>query len=1354
VIIDEAMTRDELRQAVQRARAAYDTETAIKLYDRLIALLTEQGDAAGVFDALAERAVCHRTLIRFDEARSDLEAMARLAQDLGDERRQIEVVARQVTLAAQTGSARGMETEGEEALLRAQALGDVELEADVLTALGEMHFSLGDVSHAEQRHDRALALYRTIGNRSGEAWNLAFLCNVYRLQGRAAEAQEVGERSVEIHRQLGNRRGEARALDRLAIASPDIARGRALLEQAAAIWEIVGDPAEKMRLYNNLATVYLGLGLYNRGLEYARLAVEGSQLMGARVFGHLLNTLGKAYEGLGRHDEALQAMEEAVTAGIESGDEFISGTGRADVGRVLVAIGEPERASEQLQIAADHATHAGYLSAQVYALAWLGAACLEAGDLARADRMTAEAVAPLDELSAVDIDYPGQDAWWHRYRVLAELGRTDEAWRALQRAAETALDGIVTLSDIGLRRHYLNKIAINRSIMQEWARQAKLRDVRLDLEEIAARGSEQSVQDQLKRMLDVSVRMNERRDVTVLDFVLDEAVELSGAERAALILVDDDRHIGTVLSRGLDDTDLARLLGSGPVRVALDTGQPQLLQNVPDIREGTADPAPLREGSILCLPLVARGTVIGVLYSDVRNLFGRFTTTDLDLMAVLAAQAATAIENTRLYQETLNSNRELEQRVGERTAALERQAKEMTALVEVGRDISSTLDLHAVLERIADQAKDLLLSETGAVYLRQDEDIFIPIVALGVDSEQILRDRITLGKGIIGDLAQRAAAEAIPNAVVDPRARHIEGTAESEVEQLMAAPLLAGDRVIGMMVVWRFGQRELYTEADLNFLIGLSQQASIAIQNARLFEEIQQAREVADSANRAKSTFLANMSHELRTPLNAIIGYSEILQEEAEDRGDEDYLPDLRKITGAGKHLLALINDILDLSKIEAGKMDLYLETFSVPQMIGEVVSTVEPLIAKNANTLEVHCSADLGDMKADLTKVRQAVFNLLSNAAKFTDHGTITLDVLEAGDDIVFRVRDTGIGMTDEQQARLFEEFAQANSSITRRYGGTGLGLALTRRLCILMGGHVTVESTAGAGSTFTIRLPRQVEQRRPASPPLAPDAGHADRRTVLVIDDDSDVREMLQRVLLKEGIEVISATSGDEGLEMARSLHPDVITLDVLMPGRDGWSVLSELKADAATADVPVVMLTIVDNKDMGYALGASDYLTKPIDRDRLLAVLRHHLSDGQTGTALVVEDDGATRVMLRRILEREGWTVVEATNGREGLERLDQAPADVVLLDLMMPKMDGFAFAEELRKRDVKVPVVVVTAKDLTADDRKRLNGYVQTVLEKGKLSREQILAEVVRTVQAVDRHAATNSASAGTRTDLPA
>jgi signal transduction histidine kinase/CheY-like chemotaxis protein len=518
----------------------------------------------------------------------------------------------------------------------------------------------------------------------------------------------------------------------------------------------------------------------------------------------------------------------------------------------------------------------------------------------------------------------------------------------------------------------------------------------------------------------------------------------------------------------------------------------------------------------------------------------------------------------------------------------------------------------------------------------------------------------------------------------------------------------------------------------------------------RAEEEVAKARETAEVANRTKSLFLANMSHELRTPLNAILGYSEMLQEEAADRGVQEFLPDLQKIHIAGKHLLSLINDILDLSKIEAGKMELYLESFSVPALIEEVVETIQTLVKANGNTLRVQCPADMGEMRADMIKMRQSLFNLLSNAAKFTKDGAISLKVsrktLEGRDWIWFRVTDTGIGMTPEQLVKLFQTFTQADASTTRKFGGTGLGLALTRRFCQLMGGDVTVHSVPGESSTFTIKVPAVVSELEqpdaeatvPARAQVAVTKGVRTEieappllsSSVLVIDDDPTQRDLMRRFLLSEGFNVQTASDGEEGLRLARRSMPVAIILDVMMPGIDGWTVLSTLKADPAAGNIPVIMLTMVDDEERGYALGAADYITKPTNRKHLAQILQKYRCPHPPCPILLIEHNATTRRMMRSMLEKVGWSVNEAENGRVALERVAENRPTLILLDLKIPDRGGFEFAAELYRHEEwrSIPIVVLTTSDLTAADRLRLHTNVHTVLDIAGRSREELMHQV--------------------------
>lgn len=497
--------------------------------------------------------------------------------------------------------------------------------------------------------------------------------------------------------------------------------------------------------------------------------------------------------------------------------------------------------------------------------------------------------------------------------------------------------------------------------------------------------------------------------------------------------------------------------------------------------------------------------------------------------------------------------------------------------------------------------------------------------------------------------------------------------------------------------------------------------------------QLEQAHDEAIKANMVKSKFLANMSHELRTPLNAIIGYSEMLAEEAEEIGEPIFVEDLNKIRNAGRHLLSLINDILDISKIEAGKMEVHFEQIAIQQLVQDVLATVKPLVDQNNNKLITHITD--GEMSTDITKLRQILINLISNASKFTQDGTVTLTVAQEARmeqlGFSFRIQDTGIGMTKEQMEKLFQPFTQADASTTRKYGGTGLGLAISQSFSEILGGYISVESEIGVGSTFTCWLPIAAEEE--LSTEEHREISKHEKKSkvnILHIDDEPLNHQLMKHYLAKEGWSLAYASSGQEGLEMARKLQPEVICLDILMPSMDGWSVLTVLKNDEELQHIPVIIWSMVKDEHLGYTLGASEYLTKPSNKESLVSTLERYVTEKQQVQVLIVEDDATTSELMTKLLNKEGYVVTQARNGQHAIDCVKNEKPELILLDLMMPEMDGFQFINELREtaewRDI--PVVVVTAKTLTGEEQAKLSSYVESIVQKGMFKHKMLLEKI--------------------------
>lgn len=669
-------------------------------------------------------------------------------------------------------------------------------------------------------------------------------------------------------------------------------------------------------------------------------------------------------------------------------------------------------------------------------------------------------------------------------------------------------------------------------------------------------------------------------------------------------------------------------------------------------------------------------------------------------------------------------------------------------------ELVTTLNSSASMEDVERKSLEILCKHThavlGALYLvvRGERELEL-VSGYALKAGGAVQRRLAFGEGIPGECAAEAKDIELEGISVSSGFIVETGLGELVPSYVLAVPVAFREEILGVLVLGatkKFGdlEKEIVSNSvpqlgvALTNAMNFEETRNLSIEIAKRNEELSSKNAEIEKAYKVKSDFLSSMSHELRTPLNSIIGFSSVLLGPSGDPVTDDQRMALEKVLKNGRHLLQLINDILDISKLESGRMTLSVETEDVTSVLSNCILIVEPLIQSKRLTLTQDVQANLPALSTDIVKVRQILVNLLSNASKFTEKGGISIKVTQGeGEMISFAVKDSGIGIAPKDFGRVFEEFQQVDTSSTRKYKGTGLGLPIARKLARMLGGDLTVESELDKGSTFTMTIPARLPQRlleaqqqatppkrpepvqqKPAvvtSPPSVPASGQ--QVQILSIDDDPDVIEILRKYLVPEGYSIAGALSGDEGLEMAVRMKPALITLDIMMPKKDGWQVLRELKQNPQTRDIPVLIHSIVDNKPLALSLGAVDVMTKPTDPKRLLSLVKKHYHSGDQ-FILLVDDNLDFTLACKDLLKRDGLEVKIATRGEEALKMIQESIPSLILLDLVMPGMDGFGVVRELQRKEAwkSIPIIVLTGKSLTPEDHKELDPYVADYLMK--------------------------------------
>lgn len=806
-----------------------------------------------------------------------------------------------------------------------------------------------------------------------------------------------------------------------------------------------------------------------------------------------------------------------------------------------------------------------------------------------------------------------------------------------------------------------------------------------------------------------------------------------------LISRQDREGLGFVLTQ--DGLKEAPQVWSPEIQLAIQSQQPVVVTDTEEYPslgqdsdgDGDIPEFAIKARSALATPINLRGQVIGALDLFEPDQIREWTDDDLALVDAITPQVALAVENARLFEQAQVALTETE------------------ALYRASHRITTSNDLLQIYQILVDEMADRLGADQCQLTIFDQEEGYGEVIAEHRPTPDTDKALVPMASNpayvILRDTKRPLVIEDVS---AHPAFAHFQDEAgRRDIKSMLLVPIEFRGVLTASLEIDYINRHRAFGEDEVDFCQTLARQAAIAIDNIRAFEEQKETAQRLREMDKLKTQFLANMSHELRTPLNSIIGFSRVILKGIDGPLTEMQETDLTAIFNSGQHLLGLINDILDLSKIEAGKMELNFDETDLKPIIKGVMSSAVGLVKDKDIELEHSVPDDLPNIWADATRIRQVLLNLISNATKFTVEGKISVTADYDDEWVTLSVADSGEGIPEENLGSIFEEFTQVDGSTTRGVGGTGLGLPISRYFIEMHGGKITVESELGVGSIFTLTLPIHAytqPELELGSDTFEEGSANPERRTVLAVDDDPGVISLYRRYLENEGYQVVGVTNSEEALDKASQIQPFAITLDVLMPTKDGWQVLRELKACSQTQHIPIIVCSIVSNEGLGFSLGAADYLVKPIMEEELLAALSHvdQKKEGEV-EVLVIDDQADDILLIRRMLAAQHrYRVTEADGGQTGIDLVHKRKPDIVVLDLMMPEVDGFAVLEAL-KRDQEtrnIPVVVITAKELTEEEQQQLSGRVEVLLRKGLFTQEELLEDLAK---ALSRIAANQSDS---------